>query len=278
MSTLQKHVFSDELSAFREGYSTQYVLVNLMEKLKSALDRSKCGGALLMDLSKAFDCIPHDLMIAKLKAYGMSNQSLAFMCSYLCNRKQRVNVLGEKRDWLKLIKGVPQGSIMGPKIFNFFMNDFCWLFSEAILGNYADDNTLTAICESMDEVIRILGAEGRLALEWFEENQMKANPDKFQGILFGHTETETEISLGDTNIIKSSENVDLLGLIIDSKLNFSKHIQTTTQKASLKLIALRRLSKRLDPEVRLDYGQTFVLSKFSYCPLVHVTSVAIMMC
>ncbi len=157
---------------------------------------------------------------------------------------------------------------MGPKIFNFFMNDFCWLFSAAILGNYADDNTLTAICKSMDEVIRILGAKGQLALEWFEENQMKANPDKFQGILFGHTETETEISLGDTNIIKSSENVDLLGLIIDSKLNFSKHVQTTTQKASLKLIALRRLSKWLDPEVRLDYGQTFVLSKFSYCPQV----------
>ncbi len=57
---------------------------------------------------------------------------------------------------------------------------------------------------------------------------MKANLDKFQGILFGHTETETEISLGDTNIIKSSEDVDLLALIIDSKLNFSKHIQTTT--------------------------------------------------
>ncbi len=63
------------------------------------------------------------------------------------------------------------------------MNDFCWLFSEAIHGNYSDDNTLTAICKSMDEVKRILGAEGRLPLEttheWFEENQMKANPDKF---------------------------------------------------------------------------------------------------
>ncbi len=59
---------------------------------------------------------------------------------------------------------------------------------------------------------------------------MKANPDKFQGIQFGHTETETEINLGDTNIIKSSDNVDLLGLILDSKLNFSKHIQTTTQR------------------------------------------------
>ncbi len=136
-----------------------------------------------MDLSNAFDCIPHDLMIAKLKANGMSNQSLAFMCSYLRNRKQSVKVLGEKSDWLNLIKGVPQESIMGRKIFNFFMNDFCWLFSEAILCNYANDNTLTAMYESVDEVIHILGSEGRLALEWFEENQMKANLDKYQGIL-----------------------------------------------------------------------------------------------
>ncbi len=177
-------------------------------------------------------------MIAKLKAYGMSSQSLAFMCSFLRNRKQMVKVLGEKSDWLDLLKGVPQGSIIGPKIFNFFMNDFCWLLSEALLGNYADDSTLTAICESMDEVIHIRGSEGRLALEWFEENQMKANPDKFQGILFRHTERETAISLGDTNIIKSSDNVDVLGLIIDSKLNFSKLFQITTQKASLKLIEL----------------------------------------
>ncbi len=84
------------ISAFRDGYNTQYVLVNLAETMKSALDRSKCGGALLLDLSKAVDCIPQDLMMAKLKAYGMSNQSLSFMCSYLRNCMQRVNILGEK--------------------------------------------------------------------------------------------------------------------------------------------------------------------------------------
>ncbi len=158
------------------------------------------------------------------------------MCSYLCNHKQRVKILGEKSDWLNLIKGVPWDFIMGPKIFNFFINDFCWLFSEAILGNYADDNILTAICESMDEVICILGAEGQLTLEWFDENQMKASADK---LLFWHTKIETEISLRHINIIKPSDDAHLLGLIIiDSKLNFNKHLQTTTQKASLKSIAL----------------------------------------
>ncbi len=65
-----------------------------MEKLNNALDRSKCDGALLMDLSKVFNCTPHDLMFAKLKAYGMSNQSLAFMSSYMCNCRQKMTVLG----------------------------------------------------------------------------------------------------------------------------------------------------------------------------------------
>ncbi len=91
-----------------------------------------------------------------------------------------------------------------------------------------------------------------------EENQMKANPDKFQGILFGHSEVDTEISLWDTSIIKPSDDVDLFGLTIDSKLNLSKNIKTTTHKASLKLMRLRCLSKWLDPDVRLDYGCTFV--------------------
>ncbi len=81
-----------------------------MEKLKNVLDRYTCVGALLMDLSKAFNCIPHDLMIAKLNAYGMSNQTFAFMCSYLRNRKQMVNILGEKSDRLNLIKGFLMGS------------------------------------------------------------------------------------------------------------------------------------------------------------------------
>ncbi len=112
METLMM-VFSDELLAFRKGYNTQYVLMHLVEKWKNDLDQSKSCGTLLMDLSKAFDCILHDLLIAKLQAYGIDENALTFMSSYLRNRKQRAKRQGHNSEWFNLSKGVPQGSIAG---------------------------------------------------------------------------------------------------------------------------------------------------------------------
>ncbi len=94
--------------------------MNLVEKWKSALDTSKSSGIFLMDLSKAFDYIPHDLLLAKLKAYGIKDGSLTLIASYLRNRNQHVKIGGYCSEWLPLSKGVPQGSISGPNIFNFF--------------------------------------------------------------------------------------------------------------------------------------------------------------
>ncbi len=110
METL-KNVFSDELSAFRKGYNTQYVLMHLVEKWKNVLDQSKSCGTLLMDLSKAFDCISHDLLIAKLQAYGMDENALTFMSSYLRYRKQCVKIQGYNSEWLNLSKGEVYKSI-----------------------------------------------------------------------------------------------------------------------------------------------------------------------
>ncbi len=155
LSELKIRVFLDVLSAFRPGYSIQYVLMNLVEKWKSDLDTSKSSGTLLMDLSKAFDCIPHDLLLIKLKAYGVEEVSLTLIASYLRNRKQSVKICGYCSAWLPLSKGVPQGSISGPSIFDFFINDFCWLFEE-LLANYADDSNLSVIRDKVQEVKAVL--------------------------------------------------------------------------------------------------------------------------
>ena len=267
LSTFKSSIFSDILSAFRSGYNTQYVLMDLVEQWKEALDGSMSSGALLMDLSKAFDCIPHDLLIAKLYAYGMDKNSLTFFSSYLRNRKQRVKVQGQKSDWLYLTKGVPQGSILGPCLFNIFMNDFCWIFNLAKLGNYADDNTLIVTREHLHEVKEVLESEAGVAIQWFDENHMKANPSKFQFIPFSKKESINSIKLGECEI-QPSNAVELLGITVDRKLNFSQHVEKIVKKAALKLNALRRKSKWLDTDVKKDYGRTFVLSNFTYCPMV----------
>ena len=111
---------SDFISAYRKGYSTNHVLLRLIENWKVALDSNLFTGAVFKDLSKAFDCIPHDILIAKLHAYGFSVETITFLNSYLRNRKQCVKI---NSDFLKILSGVPQGSILGPILFNMFLND-----------------------------------------------------------------------------------------------------------------------------------------------------------
>ena len=99
------------LCGYRQGYSVQHALIVLLEKLRVSLDNKGYGGAILMDLSKAFDTLNHDLLIAKLHAYGFSKKGLILIKSYLSNRWQRTKVNKSYSSWVELLIGVPQGSI-----------------------------------------------------------------------------------------------------------------------------------------------------------------------
>ena len=116
-------ILSEFVSAYRKTYSSNHVLLRLLESWKKHLDNKKFVGAVLMDLSKAFDCVPHDFLIAKMAAYGFDINTLVFLYSYLKRRKQNVKINNIFSSFQVLLSGVPQGSILGPILFLIYINE-----------------------------------------------------------------------------------------------------------------------------------------------------------
>ena len=117
------------ISACRTNCSLQHVIIRLLEEWRKKLDDNFVVGAVLTDLSKAFDCILHDLLIAKLAAYGLSEEALMYILSYLSNRKQCVRINDTYSEFENIIMGVPQGSILGPLLFSLYLFFFILIAS-----------------------------------------------------------------------------------------------------------------------------------------------------
>ena len=150
LSIYFEEILSKFQCGFRKDFSTQHCLLLMLEKWKRAVDNDKVFGALLTDLSKAFDRISHDLLIAKLNAYGLSLSFLKLVHSYLQNRKQRTKIGSSYSPWEEIISGVPQGSILGPLLFNIFLCDLFLSIENNYFTNYADDATPYAIGNNPD--------------------------------------------------------------------------------------------------------------------------------
>ena len=145
----------------------------MLELWKEDLDKGKSVGAIFMDLSKAFDTLNHDLLIAKLEAYGFSENFLNYIQSYLRNRLQRTNVINNFSLWKDIFGGVPQGSILGPLMFNKYINNIFLSPGNVCLSNYADDTTLYSIGENHNTNRNIsnknfyLYKNGFMTITWF---------------------------------------------------------------------------------------------------------------
>ena len=268
MNDFNKQVLSNLISAYRAGYSCQSSLIKLCEEMRHAMDHSEKAAMILMDLSKAFDCLPHDLVVAKLTAYGMSPSAIKLITNYLRHRQQRVKIGSEVSDWMTILKGVPQGSILGPCIFNLFLNDFMYILKKSSPVNYADDNTLCASGKTLASAIENVKQDTESAIDWFDENQMQANPVKFQ---FMHTSDEEKVVFECRDVtIEAEKSVKLLGINIDYKLKFTQHVSDVIRKCGFQLNTLRRHSKLLNTNTKLKIFYSFIQANLNYCPLIWI--------
>ena len=217
----------------------QHPLILLLDKWRYNVDQGRMFGALLTDISKAFDCLPHDIIIAKLNRYGFDMEALNFIYDYLRNRKQRTKIDNAYSSWQNILYGVPQRSILGPLLFNIDLCDLFFIMNPEDFANYADDNTPYVSGKNIDEVVRFLEESSRVIFKWFSDNQFQANACKCHLLL--STDEHVQVKIGAAQIENSSSK-KLLGVTIDAKLSFEKHIEQIYAKARAKLTALARIA------------------------------------
>ena len=223
-----------------------------------------------MDLSKALDCIPHDLLISKLHAHGLDFDTVTFLHNYLKYRKESVKINNISSFFKTILSGIPQGSILDPILFNIFINDlFLWL-TKSDLHNFADDNTIAVTCKNLDDLLHTLEKEWESAVDWFRKNNMIANSDKFQAIIMNkrrENQIAHQLKIYD-NEIETTKSVKLIGIEIDNQLSFNQHISKLCSKAAMQLNAICRLAKFMGNKEKIAMINSFVYSNFNICPLV----------
>ena len=173
-------------------------------------------------------------------------------------------------DWRQFLKGAPQGSLFGPFMYNVFSNDLFFILdklNDISVYNYADNTTITCSDVNYDTAHTKLLAASDIMKSWFENNNLKANPNKFQLIVFEEANEERSLAIHGADL-QSSSSVKLLGVQIDQSLVFTEHISHLCIKAGRKINVLSRLCHSLTTDAKLLLMQTFILSHFNFCSVI----------
>ena len=252
-------LLSDNQFGFRSNHSTVHPMLKFMNHVSNALNKKKHCIAIFCDLRKAFDTVDHEILFKKLERLGICGSTLKWFKSYLSERKQFVSIDGVLSDLLEILIGVPQGSILGPILFLIYVNDLPeWSNLLALL--FADDTTLLASDDNIDDLILHVNSEFKKIVTFFRAHKLSLHPEKTQFILFtnstivkqkniplvinmnNHTLDNPGLIFPMQRISSSSDTpaVKFLGIYFDPDLNFKIQIRNISSKISKSLFILRR--------------------------------------
>ena len=259
-------------SGFRPAHSTQDTLLKTVDEWKIALDCGEYIGAILIDLSKAFDTIDHNILLNKLSAYGITKNELKWFKDYLTGRMQRVCVDSTFSDWTTITRGVPQGSILGPLLFLIYVNDLPDVATQCTVNLYADDTTLYYSDKDPLKVQRALNVDLDQTARWIKANGLRMNIAKTQMMTLSrksahHRNTSIKVQLDGSEISKT-DTVKYLGVSIDNKLKWNVHTEHVRQRALAALSTIKRSSSFLPSSTRKLLFNCLVRPHLDYCSVV----------
>ena len=255
-------MLAEQQYGFRKKHSTEYAAVKLVDHISKEMESGKTPCALFIDLSKAFDTLSFDILIRKLRHYGVTDTDLRLLISYLTNRKQYVVFNNHESDITEIKAGVPQGSILGPLFFSICINDLINISTKLKFLMYADDTTIYFNLEDFTH----LNMENEINDEiekitiWLKVNKLSLNVQKTKLMIFHRKQKHIQnlnISINGINI-ERVESFNFLGIILQETLSWDNHVTLVKTKISKVIGILYRL-KNIFPKETLKTLYTSLL-------------------
>lgn len=279
---LQQHFAHNNLlstwqSGFRSCRGTTTPLLDVTETLRQSLDNNNIGIMVLLDFSKAFDTVNHNILLHKLVTdFGLSSSSSRLISNYLNGRSQYVAQEGDNSDVAPLVRGVPQGSVLGPLLFTIYINDLPSRFRHARCHLYADDVQLVATGSPQDgpSLINNLNDDLTRAHQWALDNGLILNPSKSTAMFFSRKQIiqpSWPCLLLDNTPIDFSPSAKNLGVWFDERLRWDVHIKKLCGSVFGSVSRLRKIAWALPVETRLRLVRALIIPSFSYGCLIFNT-------
>ena len=266
-SFFDKHkILVEQQYGFRKARSTSMAITQLIEDITNANEEKKFTAGVFIDLKKAFDTIDHSLLLKKLDHYGVRGVSNDWLRSYLSDRKQYVSFNSLKSDLMSISCGVPQGSILGPKLFILYINDICNVSKLLQFVLFADDTNIFCSDVNILDLCKNVSLELDKLNIWFAVNKLSLNVSKTNFILFGNRNYNGEVDIKIDGInIERVYVTKFLGVLIDHKLNWKDHINHICNKVSRNIAIIYKASKVLNTKSLFSLYCTLILPYLNYC-------------